>query len=88
MFYEHVLSIGHRCTSQLAIQFLHSKINKYGETTPFSWVNNFNALNILRTIQTNFENYLQNTITGDYHKNTGLPTLEKHGFGHYNINDK
>tara|TARA_Y100000992_G_scaffold297865_1_gene262093 strand:- start:320 stop:982 length:663 start_codon:yes stop_codon:yes gene_type:complete len=88
MYYEHVLSIGHRCTSQIAIQYLSKSIKQYGETSPFSWVNNFNSKNILLTIKSKFNDYLENEISGEYHKKDSLPTCNKHGFGHYNMKDK
>lgn len=69
MPYDKILSIGHRCTPHIVIQQLFGK----SETTPFSWVNTFNAKNVLNCFQNNFENFTENKYSLDYFR-----TVDKH----------
>jgi len=86
MKFDYILSIGHRCTSQIAINNLKSF---YGETTPFSWVNNFNSKNIVDIIKNNFEDYLEKECKSPNYfllENLSIKNNE-YGFGHYNLKD-
>lgn len=83
--YYKIISIGHRCTSQIAI----NAISTNQEVSPFSWVNNFNSNNVLNVIKTNFSNYITDRIKiKNYHLKEDLNKIKGHGFGHYNINDR
>jgi hypothetical protein len=67
--YDKILSIGHRCTSQIVINNIKNDFNNdYGETTPFSWVNFFNVKNVLFQIKNNFKNFFDHEHIGEnYH---------------------
>lgn len=56
MKYHKVLSIGHRCTSQVAIKYASKllRLDCYGETSPFSWINNLNIKNLINVLETDF----------------------------------
>lgn len=85
--YTNVLSIGHRCTSQIAINGLKN----LGETTPFSWVNCFSSKNILTVLQSDFENFLINKLPPKnadfFQRSKNLHKTEQISFGHYNMSD-
>jgi len=86
--FDEIVSLGHRCTSQIAINYVSNNSNCIGETSPFSWVNNFNANNIHQVIETNFTTYLSNIEKEPYHLDINLPLKSSHGFGHYDLSDK
>lgn len=83
--YKEILSIGHRCTSQIAINNCFKKIQK---TSPFSWVNNYNAQNIIYIIENEFLTYLNNKVTGNTHLEKNLHNKMGSSFGHYNMKKK
>ena len=85
MEYKEIISIGHRCTSQIAINN-HFKAKQL--TSPFSWVNNYNVRNIVDIIENNFLTYLENSVSGKTHLEENLNYKKGSSFGHYDIKNE
>lgn len=79
---NYVLSIGHRCTSQIAIN------NVFGKsiTTPFSWINVYNSKNVFEAIKTKFKDFYimnQDNINIRDIKDRTVCNINYASFGHY-----